>query len=80
MQAMLAVVGILTVEFQGKGPWWTAPAAVSRPNPLSATAIHTPKQKRSTLDCDQCSLFEGEHRAMSVQLHAETKSLNASHN
>jgi len=25
---MLAVVGILTVEFIGKGPWWTAPVAV----------------------------------------------------
>jgi hypothetical protein len=29
MQAMLAVVGILAVEFLGKGPWWKAPFAVS---------------------------------------------------
>jgi hypothetical protein len=27
--AMLAAVGILTVEYLGKGPWWTAPVAVS---------------------------------------------------
>ncbi len=27
--AMLAAVGILTVEFLGRGPWWTAPALVS---------------------------------------------------
>lgn len=30
--AMLAAVGILTVEYLGKGPWWTAPVAVSRPH------------------------------------------------
>ncbi|EIE21803.1 chlorophyll a/b-binding protein [Coccomyxa subellipsoidea C-169] len=29
--AMLAVVGVLTVEFLGKGPWWTAPAAAAIP-------------------------------------------------
>ena len=26
--AMLAAVGILTVDFLGRGPWWTAPALV----------------------------------------------------
>lgn len=38
-QAMLAVVGILTVEYLGKGPWWTAPVAVCR-RPLVILIVH----------------------------------------
>ncbi|KAK9918540.1 hypothetical protein WJX75_004847 [Coccomyxa subellipsoidea] len=39
--AMLAVVGILTVEFQGKGPWWTAPAAAAIPVGTYAAGVVT---------------------------------------
>jgi hypothetical protein len=37
--AMLAVVGVLTVEAQGKGPWWEIPGNVRSVKPLSCLAL-----------------------------------------
>ncbi|CAL8471624.1 g11166 [Coccomyxa elongata] len=37
--AMLAVVGILTVEYLGKGPWWTAPVAAAIPVGTYVTGV-----------------------------------------
>lgn len=37
--ACLAVVGILAVELQGKGPWWTAPSAAAIPVTTFAAGV-----------------------------------------
>ena len=37
---MLAVVGVLTVEAQGKGPWWEIPGKVRLQQLLSVSRKH----------------------------------------